>query len=197
MRLIRNHAESCVEASGSKDLSNMIGYNFRLGELESAIAPTAEKAAKHCIAADAYCNSIKETFSYKGLNVPKPVSNHEHVYYVFPIVMDERNFSVTREQLISFLEAEGIEGMMGGYVNCHLLPNLQNKIAYGVYGFPWNLNPDKNYSYGKGTCPNAERLHEKTFLGFEMCMLELEDDDLNMLIKGFEKVLDFCSKMDG
>ena len=38
LRLIRNHAESCVDNKTSiRDLSNMLGYNFRLGEIESAI----------------------------------------------------------------------------------------------------------------------------------------------------------------
>ena len=38
MRLIRNHAECCVADSGVKSLNNMIGFNFRLGEIEASIA---------------------------------------------------------------------------------------------------------------------------------------------------------------
>ena len=38
MRLIRNHAEACIADSGAKSISNMIGFNFRLGEIESSIA---------------------------------------------------------------------------------------------------------------------------------------------------------------
>lgn len=37
MKLIRNHAESVIQSNDKKSLSNMIGYNFRLGEIESAI----------------------------------------------------------------------------------------------------------------------------------------------------------------
>src|SRR5688572_20398423 len=36
-RLIRNHAEAVVEAKGHADLVNMVGHNFRLGEIEAAI----------------------------------------------------------------------------------------------------------------------------------------------------------------
>ena len=37
MALIRNHAEAVVGGMGRKDLNNMIGYNFRMGEIEAAI----------------------------------------------------------------------------------------------------------------------------------------------------------------
>ena len=35
--LIRNHGEAVVETKGTKDLVNIIGHNFRLGEIEAAI----------------------------------------------------------------------------------------------------------------------------------------------------------------
>jgi perosamine synthetase len=37
IQLIRNHAEAVVEGKGVTDLTNLIGFNFRLGEIEAAI----------------------------------------------------------------------------------------------------------------------------------------------------------------
>ena len=37
MRLIRNHAEAAVGDIGLSNIANMIGHNFRLGEIETAI----------------------------------------------------------------------------------------------------------------------------------------------------------------
>ena len=37
VQLIRNHAEAVVEDRGIQDISNLIGFNFRLGEIEAAI----------------------------------------------------------------------------------------------------------------------------------------------------------------
>jgi perosamine synthetase len=37
VRLIRNHAESVVDAKGEKDLVNMVGFNYRMTELEAAV----------------------------------------------------------------------------------------------------------------------------------------------------------------
>ena len=40
MYLIRNHAESVVAKKKLKNLQNLIGYNFRMGEMEAAIGIT-------------------------------------------------------------------------------------------------------------------------------------------------------------
>ena len=37
LQLIRNHAEAVVEEKGVSDLTNMVGYNFRLTEVQAAI----------------------------------------------------------------------------------------------------------------------------------------------------------------
>ncbi len=49
LRLIRNHAESVVGDAKIKNLSNMLGYNFRMGELESAIGIEQLKKLKSII----------------------------------------------------------------------------------------------------------------------------------------------------
>ena len=42
---------------------------------------------------------------------------------------------VSREKIIEALQAEGVEGLIAGYANIHLLPIFQKKIAYGSQGF--------------------------------------------------------------
>ncbi len=37
MQLIRNHGEAVVEDKGTRDLANMIGFNFRMTEIGAAI----------------------------------------------------------------------------------------------------------------------------------------------------------------
>jgi hypothetical protein len=65
----------------------------------------------------------------------------------------------------------------------------QKKMAYGSNGFPWTSDICKrNVSYAKGICPVAEELHEKSYLGFEMCLNELENNDVDLIITAFRKV---------
>ena len=65
----------------------------------------------------------------------------------------------------------------------------QKKIAFGSKGFPWTADfTRKNISYAKGICPVAERLNDETYLGFTMCLYDLTDDDIDLVIKSFQKV---------
>ena len=93
------------------------------------------------------------------------------------------------DKIHAALEAEGVTGLAAGYVNVHLLPMYQKKIAYGSNGFPWSSDICKrDVSYAKGICPVAEEFHDKTFLEFEMCLHELEDDDVDMIVVAFRKL---------
>jgi perosamine synthetase len=191
MRLIRNHAEAVVEHKGVTNLNNMIGHNFRLGEIECAIGIEQLKKLKDFVltrqqAAEKLAKGLK---GLTGLRMPITSENCSHVYYVFPLVLDIEELGVSRNLIFQALEAEGISGLAAGYSNIHLLPLYQNKIAYGSNGFPWNLESVReNIDYSKGICPVAERLHEETFLGFEMCLHELSNDDVNLMITAFKKV---------
>ena len=87
------------------------------------------------------------------------------------------------------LEAEGVTGLAEGYTNIHLLPMYQQKIAYGSSGFPWSSEICKReVNYAKGICPVAEKFHDSTFLAFAMCLHELSDDDVDLIISSFRKV---------
>ena len=90
------------------------------------------------------------------------------------------------ELVAKALKAEGVTGLTLGYANIHRLPMYQKKIAYGSHGFPWTLKETRNdISYEKGICPNAEELHDKTFIGFEVCRHQLLDSDIDLIIKAF------------
>ena len=191
MRLIRNHAEAVIGDKGVTNINNMIGYNFRLGEIECAIGIEQLKKLKSLIntrqsAAERLTNGLQ---NLEGLTVPVVNEECTHVYYVYPIVLDCNKLGVSREKIVKALEAEGISGLMPGYANIHLLPMFQQKIAYGSSGFPWSSDVCKReVSYKKGICPIAEKLHDETFLGFEMCLHDLANEEIDLVISAFIKV---------
>jgi hypothetical protein len=105
------------------------------------------------------------------------------------MVLDVDRLGISREKICAALEAEGVAGLGAGYVNVHLLPMYQQKIAYGSSGFPWTSDICKReVSYAKGICPVAETLHDKTYLGYAMCLNELEDGDVDLIVAAFKKV---------
>ncbi|BAN36697.1 putative PLP-dependent enzyme possibly involved in cell wall biogenesis [Sulfuricella denitrificans skB26] len=191
LRLIRNHAEAVVGNKGVTDLSNMVGHNFRLGEIECAIGIEQLKKLKGFVSSRqrAAERLTQGLISLPGLRTPIVKPDCTHAYYMYPMVLDIEQLGVSRARLIEALEAEGVVGLAAGYANIHLLPMYQQKIAYGSKGFPWTSDIcHREVSYQKGICPVAERLHEFTYLGFAMCMHELTDEDVDLIGRAFRKV---------
>jgi perosamine synthetase len=191
MQLIRNHAEAVVQEKGVTDLSNMIGHNFRLGEVECAIGIEQLKKLDRAIASRQYAaNRLAHGLSsLPGLKTPSVRAECTHVYYFFPMILDEKLIGVPRQRLFEALLAEGVTGLSAKYQNVHLLPIYQNKIAYGSKGFPWVPGiMRRDIDYRKGICPVAEELQDRSYLGLFMCMSDYSDDQVDLVIDAFQKV---------
>ena len=191
MRLIRNHAEAVVEDKGVDNLNNMLGYNFRLGEIECAIGiEQLKKLSTLVLMRQKSAERLTQGLSnLRGLRLPTVKDGCTHAFCVYGMVLDVDLLGVSRELLVKALEAEGVTGLGLGYANIHRLPMYQKKIAYGSHGFPWTLKETRNdISYKKGICPNAEELHDKTFIGFGLCNHQLSDIDIDLIVSSFQKV---------
>lgn len=189
--LIRNHAEAVIRSDNPAELNNMLGYNFRMGEIEAAIASVQlTKLATRVASRQRVAAELSEGLSdLKGMRLPKVSEGCTHVYYVYGITLDTDKLGVVRERLAEALRAEGVPWLSAGYQNLHLLPLFRHKIAYGSKGFPWNSSYCTNdVQYGPGLCPIAENLHNKTFLGLNICMNELPTSDVGLIIEAFRKV---------
>jgi dTDP-4-amino-4,6-dideoxygalactose transaminase len=192
-RLIRNHAEAVVGAKGEADLANMLGYNFRLGEIECAIGVEQLKklkklAATRQRAAERLTKGLK---GLPGLRTPVPRTDCTHVYYVYPLILDPAKLQVTRNRIYDALVAEGLQGLGAGYANLHRLPMYQKKIAYGTKGFPWVSEiSHREVDYRIGICPVAEQLQDKTYLGLQTCLHQLDDGETDLVVAAFHKVWD-------
>lgn len=188
IHLIRNHGEVVVEGKETANISNIIGFNFRLTEIQAAMAKIQLERIEELIN-PIITNGNKLTEGVSGLEGLKPPSvayKCTHVYYVYGMILDN-NFPVPRKKLIEALKAEGIPGLGGGYQNIHLLPMYQKKIAYGHHGFPWNSRVN-DIQYNKGICPIAETLHDKNYFGLSLCLKDFKEHDIELMIQGFQKV---------
>lgn len=191
LQLIRNHAEAVIGSKGHTDLSNMVGYNFRLGEIECAIGIEQLKKLKGLVAsrqraADRLTAGIG---NLEGLKTPFVRPDCTHAYYVYPMVLDVDRLGVSHERICDALVAEGVEGLSPRYVNVHLLPMYQKKVAYGSRGFPWTSDIcRRKVDYSHGICPVAEELQEKSYLGYSMCLNDLADVDIDLIVAAFRKV---------
>jgi dTDP-4-amino-4,6-dideoxygalactose transaminase len=191
LQLIRNHAEAVVAGKGCVDLSNMIGFNFRLGEIEAAIGVEQLKKLKRLSDNKSRAGARLSALlaGLQGLQTSIVQPDCTHVFYVYPLVLNPLDLGVSRHQLITALRAEGVPGLLSGYVNLHSLPLYQQKIAYGAGGGPWSGGAYKgDVSYDKGICPVAERLHNETFVGLQFCLHNYEDREVDLIAAAFHKV---------
>jgi perosamine synthetase len=191
MCLIRNHAEAVVEDKGTSNLVNMIGHNFRLGEIECAIGMEQLKKLQVQIesrqrAAGRLSEGLK---NLPGLRLPIVKPDCTHVYYMYQMILDLNVLPASRDAILKALQAEGVVGLGTSFANIHRLPIFQKKIAYGSKGFPWvDGIAHREIDYGVGICPTAETLQDQTYLGFLMCMHEMPDSDVDLMIEAFQKV---------
>jgi perosamine synthetase len=191
LQLIRNHAEAVIDSRDPAELSDMLGYNFRLGEIEAAIAteqlkklvPNIQGRQRAVAAFNAGLGSLP------GLKTPKVSEGCTHVYYVYGLTLDVDWLGVSREKLVDALRAEGVPGLMNGYQNVHLYPLFQQRIAYGTRGFPWNSPyAGRDIHYERGICPVAEKLHAHTFVGINICLNDYSPEDVQQVVDAFGKV---------
>jgi len=180
LRLIRNHGEAVVEEMGLTDRAEQIlGFNFRLGELEAAIAREQLRKVSRLTRprqeiAAVYARRLQRL---SGLIVPVVRSDRTHVYYTYMLRLDETAAGVTRRQVVTALAAEGVECFEGYCRPLYLQP---------LYRAEW---PGKNgRRYSPGLCPVAERLYEREVLFHAYLYEALRTPWVDEICLAFEKV---------
>lgn len=201
MRLIRNHAEAVVGPKGEKDLANMLGFNFRMTEVEAAIARVQLKKLNRLITQRIKnCQYIEKKLKGIEAIVPAKVKKGcRHVYYVHPFKFKEKVAGVGRDLFLKAVKAElpytrtrENEGALigGGYVRpLYLEPLYQTQILYGGKKCPFSCPLYKGKTnYKKGLCPIAETMHFKELFVHHLMHPDMSKKDLNDVIKAFWKV---------
>jgi len=196
-RLIRNHAEAVVEGMEFTDLTNMIGFNYRMTEIEAAIGRIQLKKLSQ-LNKKRFENVkyFEERFSnFDFISMPKVRQGASHAYYSHAckfhedIAKVDRNtfINAVRAELPSFelREQEGVK-LGSGYVRpLYLQPIFQQKIAYGSKGYPFSLS---EVSYDKGICPVTEKMHYSELFTHEFIVPSMELSDIDDVALAFEKV---------
>jgi dTDP-4-amino-4,6-dideoxygalactose transaminase len=197
LQLIRNHGEAVVEAKGELDISNIIGFNFRLTEVQAAIGIEQLKKLDRIVAAKSLAATrLSDRLNHLGgLRTPIVKEDCIHSFYGYPFLVDDQVIGVPRDRIVEALRAEGLLAA-GGYCNLHLLPMYQQRIAYGTGGFPWTSECYQgNVSYDKGICPVAERLHERDYMTVGWALYKNTDEQVDLTADVFEKIWDHLDEL--
>ncbi|NOZ42489.1 MAG: DegT/DnrJ/EryC1/StrS family aminotransferase, partial [Alphaproteobacteria bacterium] len=146
LQLIRNHAEAVITGRDIDSLVNMVGFNFRLGELEAGIGRMQLAKSQGLV------DQRRRNVSYFNRNLPDlpglsvaPVADYvAHSFYAAVLNYDAGAAGLSRDTLIRALHAELPETTMrkghgplisGGYVKpIYLYPMFQQQTAFGDKG---------------------------------------------------------------
>ncbi|QNM98500.1 DegT/DnrJ/EryC1/StrS family aminotransferase [Chitinimonas koreensis] len=196
LQLIRNHAEVVVQQKSpdiaAEELVNLVGYNYRMTEIEAAIAAEQLKKLPALVAAR-QANAARLAAAIEGLpglTPPRPGAEVEHGWYVFPFKYDAAATGVPRAKVAAALRAEGFPVGEGYVKPLYTQPIYRKGIALGRDGFPFaqaraaGTLPD----YGSALCPVTERMHAAELLTGDFCHAGWSTADLDQLIAAFRKV---------
>lgn len=206
--LIRNHGEAVAGKRGVKNIVNIVGFNFRMGEIEAAIGRCQLRKGPDLVRTRRRNVALLESRMgvLPGLSPPFVPNSNEHVYYVHALTHDANAMGVSRQLFVDALKAElpptelreGEGALIGaGYVRpIYLEPMFQQKIAYGKTGCPFTCpHYDGHQEYARGICPNVEKAHFETLITHEMMRPPMSEQDLQDVASAFHKVMDHLSEL--
>lgn len=191
LQLIRNHGEMVVRGKGVKDLVNMVGYNYRMTEIEAAIGSEQLKKLESLLVPRIEAAEYLSLHLSKipGITTPALRPNVRHGYYLYGVRYDENRIGIPRDRFVDALTAEGIPMIKGYTEPLYYAPLYQQRIAFGKHGFPFSYEGYKGtVSYDRGICPVAERMWENELMVTNVCRAGVAQQDLMDVVLAFEKV---------
>lgn len=198
-QLIRNHGENMIEAHGIEDLTNVIGSNYRLTEVQAAMGNIqtdyVEEYVEHRNQLATFMTKNIEKLDF--ITPPLHKSDRGHAYYLYAMKFDNQNAGIKRSTfakavMAEFPVAEIAEQLplVEAYVRpLYLNPIYQKKIAIGSHGFPFNYNQGVTYDYSLGSCPVVEDMHFNQLFHAPVLREASTQKDMQDLYNAFEKVI--------
>lgn len=191
LRLMRNHGEAVVGSIGRDDIVNMLGWNYRLTELQAAIAiPQLRKLDRF--------NSIRQRLAglltkrlkeFDFLEPPVVEEGCTDVYYLYPIKFRHDRIKIGRSRFVKAMRAEGISLNEGYMKPLYLEPLYQKRIAYGEKGCPFRCPLyDGKVRYERGLCPTAEKLYFKELMTTDICKYPNSEKEVGEFIEAVRKI---------
>lgn len=189
LQMVRNHGENLVESFEVSDLTNLLGFNFRMTELSAAVGiAQLERIEQHVAPRERLAEALSEGVrDLAGLTPPAVREDCRHNYYTWAMRYDAAALGVSRATFSAALQAEGFPHAVGYVRPLYMLPMFQQRMAIGREGYPFNLT---NRTYREGLCPTAERLYSEEIVIFEPCGFDCDEAATARLVQALRKVHD-------
>lgn len=192
-RLIRNHGEALDAGQKQRSyLSTMIGYNYRLTELPSAIAIEQLKKVNgfNRIRVENARYLTLKLSEIEGLNPPEETEDSTHVYYFYGLLYDSEKVGIPRQKFIEALKAEGVPCYGGTPHPLYKNPVFLEKRGYGLKGCPFDCKYySGNIDYAKVKCENAEKLCYERAVWITVVRPPANLQDMDDIVSAVKKII--------
>lgn len=206
MRMIRNHAEAVaagrVHDEPGLDINNLIGFNFRMTEIEAAISREQLKKLSRLVEERIKnCNYLSSELGKIPCLKPAPTRpGATHVYYVHPFLFDAQVAGVDKHRFVAAVAkelpmTELREVEKSALIDSHygypmyLAPMYQKMIAYGEKQCPFKCpHYQGQANYQAGICPTNERVWKEELIVHEFMRPPVSKNDLDDVVAAFWKV---------
>jgi perosamine synthetase len=202
-QMIRNHAENVTGPRNLADLTNLIGFNYRMTEIECAIGIEQLKKLPSLLEERlenvAFMNEKLSGFPAFEIQ-PTLTDGSLHTYYVYPVKYNKDIAGIDRNLFVEALKAEIPSAVLretapligAGYVKpIYLQPIYQKRAA-------WAFNSklyDGNVSYDERICPVTEKMHFEVLFTHEYMRPGMTKKDMMDVINAMEKILENVSEL--
>ncbi|MBF0231426.1 MAG: DegT/DnrJ/EryC1/StrS family aminotransferase [Desulfamplus sp.] len=190
LALIRNHAEAVVGPAHVANIINLIGFNYRLTEVQAAIAIEQLKKLNSLNEQRLeMVHSLNQKFKkFDFLEVVEGRKDCVNTFYQFPLLFSEEKSGVLIEDFRKAICEEGCF-FFRGHTPLYLQPIYQTKTVF-KHGYPFTApeNQAIQTNYEPGSCPMAERMKNHELLLNEHVRPPNKMADIDDLVQIFEKV---------
>ena len=186
-RLIRNHGEAVVVNQPRTYRSTVLGYNYRMTELDAAVGVEQFKKL------DKFNNERIRLVEYLASRIEKEIpgikpylnnENGKNVYFILPFKYHENEIGIPRDLFVKALNEEGIPFGAGYVKPLYLSPIFHENKHFILKQFGQHVN------YDKGICPVVERLYEKEIILTLMARPPATFSDMDDIIGAIRKIID-------
>lgn len=174
LRLLRNHGEGVVEESwDDEDLTNLVGMNFRLTELQAAVAVAqlGKLEERNRVRRDNAAYLVERLAGHPVLRPPQIEPGTEDVCYILKWLYRPGPGMPDRDAFVAAMQAEGIP-LCGGY----------GRLLY--------QNPvfSRRPAVRPAVCPRSEQIN-RDFVWFNAVHPPNTHADMDDVVEAVDKVL--------
>lgn len=160
----RLFADKAWPRDGEERFSQFLGQNYRLNELEAAVALVGlnrleENVTRRRQSADRIYEGIAGT---PGIRIPGQHAKSNSSYWILHLFVDNH---IDANQVARALQAENVNFTSKYVTPLYTWPVLRDRNTFGTSGFPFTSPyTDRPFDYAPGLCPAFEESREHLLL---------------------------------